>query len=149
VNKRTRRNPMSSNVPPVPEGYTTVTPHLTIDGAAAAIDFYARAFGAVEIYRMPGPDGKLMHADLRIGNAIVMVNDPMPGQPTPQGPSVVTIHLYVEDADATFAQATAAGAQTVMPLTDMPWGDRYGIVADPFGLTWAVATRKETVSERS
>jgi PhnB protein len=137
---------MSSNVSPIPQGYTTVTPHLTVDVAAAAIDFYARAFGAVEIDRIPGPDGKLMHATLRIGNAIVMLNDPFEGQPPSQGPPAVTIHLYVADADTTFATATAAGAQPIMPLADMPWGDRYGIVADPFGLAWAIATRKEEVS---
>jgi PhnB protein len=142
-----KENLMSSNVSPIPAGYTSVTPHLTVDGAAAAIDFYTRAFGAVELFRWPGPDGKLMHVDIRIGNAIVMLNDPFEGQPSPQGPSAVTIHLYVDDADATFANATAAGAQPVMPLDDMPWGDRYGIVADPFGLTWAVATRKEDVSD--
>ena len=135
-----------SNVSPIPSGYTSVTPHLTVNGAAAAIDFYKRAFSAEELGRFGGPDGKVMHADIRIGNAIVMLNDPMPGQPAAQGSSAVTIHLYVDDAAATFASATAAGAHTVMPLQDMPWGDRYGIVADPFGLAWAIATRKENVS---
>lgn len=135
-----------SNVQPIPAGFTSVTPHLTIDGAAAAIDFYTRAFGATELDRFAGPDGKVMHAGIRIGNAIVMLNDPMPGQPKAQGPSPVTIHLYVDDADATYASATSAGAHPVMPLADMPWGDRYGIVADPFGLAWAIATRKENVS---
>ena len=131
-------------VSPIPEGMYTVTPHLVCDGAAAAIAFYKQAFGAVEEGRMDGPDGKLMHAMIRIGNSAVMLADEFPewgsvGPNTLKG-TPVTLHLYVEDADAVFAQALAAGATVKMPMADMFWGDRYGIVADPYGHSWSIAT---------
>ncbi|WP_317205213.1 VOC family protein [Janthinobacterium sp.] len=139
-----------AQVKAIPEGMHSITPHLVIDGAADAIAFYKRAFGAVEAGRMAGPDGKLMHAMLRIGDSPLMLVDEFPqwgsvGPKTLKG-SPVTIHLYVEDADAVFAQALAAGATVKMPLQDMFWGDRYGVLDDPFGHHWSIATHVRDVS---
>jgi uncharacterized glyoxalase superfamily protein PhnB len=135
---------------PIPEGTHTVTPHLVIKGAAAAIDFYAKAFGAREHYRMPGADGRIGHAEIQIGDSLIYVADEFPqmGQRSPKayGGSPVTIHLYVADCDASYAQAVAAGAKVRSPLMDMFWGDRYGQVEDPFGHRWSIATHKEDVS---
>jgi uncharacterized glyoxalase superfamily protein PhnB len=121
-----------------------VTPHLVCAGAAQAIEFYQKAFGATETSRMPGPGGKLMHASVRIGDSTVMLVDEMPehGVLGPQAlkGSPVMIHLYVEDADALVARAAAAGAKITMPVADMFWGDRYGQLEDPFGHRWSVAT---------
>ncbi|WP_343586326.1 VOC family protein [Herbaspirillum sp.] len=134
----------SSKVKPIPEGMHTVTPHLVCAGAADAIEFYKKAFGAVERGRLPGPDGRLMHAQISIGDSYLMLVDEMPEcqsvGPKALGGSPISIHLYVEDADAVFAQAVAAGAEVVMPLADMFWGDRYGLVTDPFGHKWSIAT---------
>ena len=135
---------MNQTVRPIPEGYHSVTPHMICKGAAEAIAFYQQAFGAVEIDRMPGPGGKLMHATIRIGDSLVMLCDEFPefcsaGQLAPQG-SAVSIHLYVPDADALWERALAAGAKPVMPLGDAFWGDRYGQVVDPFGHRWSIAT---------
>ncbi|MCP3920787.1 MAG: VOC family protein [bacterium] len=134
---------------PVPEGFHTVTPHLVAKGAAAAIDFYVKAFGAQEVSRHEA-NGKLMHAAIRIGDSMVMLADELPEHgrvgPDKERPSPVTVHLFVEDVDALFAQATQAGAKVVMPLADMFWGDRYGIVRDPFGHSWSIATHIEDVS---
>jgi uncharacterized glyoxalase superfamily protein PhnB len=136
---------MAGNVKPVPEGFHTVTPHLIIRGAAKAIEFYKKAFGAEEIMRMPGPDGQsIMHAEIRIGDSHIMLNDEFPdwGKVSPQAlnGSPVTIHLYVNNVDAVFNKAVQAGATAVMPVTDMFWGDRYGYLQDPFGHCWSVAT---------
>jgi len=135
---------------PIPQGFHSVTPHLSVDGAAQAIDFYRRAFGAEELMRMPmpGDPGKLMHAALRIGDSIVMLADLFPGCPGPSeiGDSPVTVHLYVPDADATMAAAVAAGAEVTMPLADMFWGDRYGQIRDPFGHRWSIATHTRDLS---
>jgi PhnB protein len=129
---------------PVPDGMRTVTPHLVCAGAAEAIEFYKKAFGAIELIRLPTPEGKLLHAAIRIGDSVVMLTDEFPdfgalGPKARQGTSV-TIHLYVEDADAWFARAVAAGSTVKMPLQDMFWGDRYGLVEDPFGHNWSIAT---------
>jgi PhnB protein len=131
-------------VKPIPEGMHTLTPHIIVAGAAEAIDFYKKAFNAVEQVRLPGPGGKLMHASLKIGDSTLMLVDEMPdcGGGASYGPKAlkgtpVVLHLYVEDADATIAQAEAAGAKVTMPATDMFWGDRYGQVRDPFGVIWA------------
>jgi uncharacterized glyoxalase superfamily protein PhnB len=137
----------------IPRGYHTVTPHLTVRGAAEAIDFYTRAFGALERGRMPGPNGKaIMHAELQIGNSIVFLADEFPdmGCRAPQtlGGATGTLHLYVRDVDRAFQQAVAAGAEVRMPVTDMFWGDRYAKVADPFGHEWGLATHKEDLSAR-
>jgi uncharacterized glyoxalase superfamily protein PhnB len=141
---------MSQPVRPVPEGFHTVTPHLVCEGAADAIAFYQKAFGAVEIGRMPGPDGKIMHAQITIGDSPIMLADAFPdyGSRGPQGlgGTSVVIHLYVPDADAAWNQAIAAGATPVMPLADMFWGDRYGQLADPFGHKWSIATHQRDVT---
>ncbi len=131
-------------VKPVPDGMHTVTPHLVCAGAAKAIEFYKKAFGATEIMRLPGKDGKLMHAQVRIGDSSVMLVDENPEWQI-QGPTAlkgtpVTIHLYVKDADALFEAAVAAGAKALMPVQEMFWGDRYGLVQDPFGHNWSIAT---------
>ncbi len=139
-----------NEVQPIPAGMHTVTPHLVCAGAAKAIDFYVEAFGAVEGGRLPGPDGRLMHAHLRIGDSAVMLVDEMPEWgalgPLALKGSPVTIHLYVEDADAAFARAVAAGAEATMPPADMFWGDRYAQVRDPFGHKWSIATHQRDVS---
>jgi uncharacterized glyoxalase superfamily protein PhnB len=139
-----------SDVNPIPEGMRTVTPHLICAGAAEALDFYVRAFGAEELSRMPGPDGQIMHASLRIGDSVIMLNDENPewgalGPKALKG-SPVTIHLYVDDADAFFERAVAAGAKVTMPLDDMFWGDRYGKLEDPFGHQWSVGTHIREVT---
>lgn len=141
---------MQDQVRAIPEGFHTVTPHLVCAGASEAIEFYKKAFGAVETGRMPGPGGKIMHAQLRIGDSPVMLADDFPefGCNGPQAlkGTPVFIHLYVDDADAVFAQAVAAGAKTVMPLADMFWGDRYGQLDDPFGHRWSIATHKRDMT---
>ncbi len=131
-------------VKPIPDGMRSVTPHLVCAGAADAIEFYKKAFNAVEEARIPGPGGKLMHAQVRIGDSAVMLVDEsaewgMLGPKALKG-SPVTIHLYVEDVDAFVKQAVAAGATVTMPVADMFWGDRYGVLDDPFGHHWSVAT---------
>ena len=134
----------------VPEGMHTLTPHLVCAGAADALAFYAKAFGAVELSRLPGPGGKLMHAALRIGDSHLMLVDEMPewGALVPKSlkGSPVTLHLYVDDVDAAVEKAVAAGAKVTMPVADMFWGDRYGKLEDPFGHQWSVATHKREVS---
>ena len=139
-----------TTVQAIPAGMTTITPHLVCHGAADAIDYYTRAFGAVELARLPGPDGRLMHAMLKIGNAPLMLVDDYPELgslgPLALKGSPVTIHLYVEDVDATVARAVAAGAKITMPVADMFWGDRYGRLEDPFGHQWSVATHQRDVS---
>jgi uncharacterized glyoxalase superfamily protein PhnB len=137
-------------VKPIPEGMQTVAPHLICAGAADAIEFYKKAFNAIEITRVPGPQGKLMHARIQIGDSVVMLMDEFPewGALGPKGlkGSSVTIHLSVEDADATFSRAVSAGAKVRAPLQDMFWGDRYGTLEDPFGHSWSVATHIRDMS---
>ena len=134
---------------PIPEGYHSVSPALTIDGAAEAIDFYERAFGAKERLRMPGPDGEIAHAELEIGDSVVMLSDPFPQSsvkpPSQLGGTTVGIFVYVEDVDAVFQQAVEAGATVTMPVDDMFWGDRFGSVTDPYGHHWSLATHVEDV----
>jgi PhnB protein len=129
-----------ANVTPVPEGYHSVTPYLVVDGASKAIDFYKRAFGAVERFRMPAPDDKVGHAEIQIGDSVVMLSDPFPEM----GSSGLMI--YVPDVDALFKQAVDAGATVTMPLDNQFWGDRYGKLRDPFGHSWHLATHIEDVS---
>jgi PhnB protein len=131
----------------------SVTPHLVVDNAAAAIDFYVKAFDAVELGRVPGPEGKLVHAALQINGSTVMLNDDFPEMsggksmtPTALGGTPVTIHLTVTDVDAKFQQAVDAGATVVMPLEDAFWGDRYGVVQDPFGHQWSLGQPVREVS---
>ncbi len=142
---------MKNQVKTIPEGFHTLTPHLVVKGADQAIEFYKKAFGAKEIGRMLGPDGKsIMHADIVIGDSHLMLVDEFPDMgclgPQSVGGSPVTIHIYVDDVDTFFKQALAAGAQEKMPLSDMFWGDRYGLVTDPFGHNWSIATHKEDLS---
>jgi uncharacterized glyoxalase superfamily protein PhnB len=136
---------MTSSVNPIPHGLHTITPHLVCKGAAAAIEFYKEAFGASEVDRLAGPDGKLMHAMLRIGDSAVMLVDEFPEMhalgPQSLGGTAVTLHLSVPDADASFDRAVRAGAAARMPVTEMFWGARYGLVADPFGHMWSIATQ--------
>ncbi|HEX9453020.1 MAG TPA: VOC family protein [Candidatus Binatia bacterium] len=139
-----------AQVKPIPEGMHSVTPHLVCAGAAEAIDFYKKAFNAVELGRMDGPQGKLLHGAIRIGDSMVMLADEFPdwgslGPKSLKG-SPVTIHLYVEDVDAFTARAVAAGAKVTMPIQDMFWGDRYGKLEDPFGHQWSVSTHVRDVS---
>ena len=130
----------------VPAGFHTLTPHIIVNGAARYIDFLKKAFGAQEVGRMDGPGGKVMHAEVTIGDSRLMLNDPFPEHgmpPIAEGFWPLVLHLYVPNADAAFAQATAAGCQVTMALADQFWGDRYGQVRDPFGFTWSIATHKE------
>jgi uncharacterized glyoxalase superfamily protein PhnB len=128
----------------------TVTPHLCCDGAATAIDFYVRAFGATSAGAMKGPDGKVMHAQVKIGDSHVMLVDEYPEQgmvgPRALKGTPVVLHLYVEDCDRFFARAVDAGAKAIMPPADMFWGDRYGLLEDPFGHRWSVATHKRDLT---
>src|SRR5262245_29767072 len=137
-----------AKVRPIPEGHHALTPHLVINGAAQAIEFYKKAFGATEIGRhlMPGST-EIMHAALKIGDSFLFLGDEcgMGKSPKVLGGSPVTIHLYVEDVDKVYNKAVAAGAQAAMPLMDMFWGDRYGKLVDPFGHEWSIATHKEDV----
>jgi len=141
---------MQEPVRAIPEGFHTVTPHLVCAGAADALEFYKKAFGAVETGRMPGPGGKLMHAQMRIGDSPIMLADAFPDWGS-NGPlalkgTPVVIHLYVNDADAVWQQAVDAGAKPLMPMADMFWGDRYGQVEDPFGHRWSIASHKRDMT---
>ena len=135
---------------PIPPGMHSVTPHLVCAGAADAIEFYKKAFNAQEYGRVPGPDGRLMHALINIGDSMVMLVDEYPEYgslgPKARNGTSVTLHMYVEDADKQFKQALDAGCTVQMPLDDMFWGDRYGVVQDPFGHMWSIATHIRDVS---
>lgn len=140
---------MANPTKPIPDAYRAATPHLVVRGAARAIDFYKQAFGATEYLRMPGQDGTIMHAEVRIGAAPIMLTDENPqwGVKSPEafGGSPVIIMVYVENVDAVFARAVAAGAKVVRPVADQFYGDRAGTLTDPFGHTWTIATHKEDV----
>ena len=141
---------MPSQAKPIPQGYRSVTPYLTLNDAARALDFYKRAFGAQEIMRMDGPNGKIGHAEIKIGDSMIMLGDEMPGSgarsPQSLGGTTGGVFLYVENVDTFFKQAVAAGAKAESQPADMFWGDRYGRLKDPFGHSWAVATHKEDVA---
>ena len=136
-------------VKPIPEGYHSATPYLIVNGAARAIEFYKKAFRATELMRMADPSGKIMHAEIKIGDSPIMLADEVPqmGAKSPEayGGSPITIMLYVEDVDATVKQAVAAGAKLTRPVADQFYGDRTGGIKDPFGHEWYVATHKEDV----
>ena len=138
------------SVKAIPDGYHTLTPFMTVRDGARAIEFYKQAFGAVEKGVMKGPDGKVMHAELRIGDSLFMLADEFPEygalSPLSTGGSGMGLHIYVEDVDSAFDRAVKAGAKTEMPVTDMFWGDRYGKLADPFGHKWSIATHKRDMS---
>src|SRR5437867_5578197 len=141
---------MAKAVKPIPDGFHTVTPALTVRGAAQAIEFYKKAFGAEEVERITGPDGRVAHAEIRIGDSILMLGDEAPqwGSLSPQSlnGTPTSFYLYVKDVDAAFKRAVDAGAQVKMPVDNMFWGDRHGSVADPFGHVWSIATRKEDLT---
>jgi len=138
------------SVKPIPDGYHSVTPYLCVRRAAQAIEFYKKAFLATERMRIAQPDGRVGHAELQVGDSVIMLSDEFPeiGARSPQslGGSPVSIHLYVEDADAIFSQAVAAGAKIKRPIADQFYGDRLGGVEDPFGHTWWISTHKEHLS---
>jgi PhnB protein len=139
-----------AKVKPIPDGYPRVTPYLCVNGAAAAIDFYSRVLGATERMRMPGPDGKIGHAELQLGDSVIMLADEFAdmgfSSPKTIGGTPMTIHVYVEDVDAVFDQAIKAGATSVEPVKDQFYGDRSGQFEDPFGHRWNVSSHVEDVS---
>ncbi len=141
---------MPTAVKPIPQGFHSVTPYLTLDNAARAIDFYKRAFGAQEVMRMEAPGGKIGHAEIKIGDSVIMLADEMPGaggrSPKSLGGTTAGVFLYVDNVDAVFNQAVSAGATVDAELADMFWGDRYGRLKDPFGHSWSVATHKEDIA---
>ena len=138
------------SVQAIPKGYHTITPFMTVRDAARAIEFYKQAFGAKEKGVMKGPDGKVMHAELVIGDSIIMLADEFPefGSLSPQstGGSGMGLHIYIEDVDSAFDRAVKAGATVEMPVADMFWGDRYGKLRDPFGHKWSIGTHKADLS---
>jgi PhnB protein len=146
---RARKAPAKKKVAAIPPGYHTITPYLVCRGASAAIEFYKKALGAKEKVRMGGPDGKVMHAEIQIGNSMVMLGDEAPqtgaSAPPTLGGSSVGIFIYTEDVDKAYARAIAAGATAEQPPTDMFWGDRYCKFGDPFGHKWSMATHTEDV----
>jgi PhnB protein len=141
---------MSNKAKPIPDGYHSVTPYLIINGAAAAIEFYKEAFGAVELFRMPQPDGKIGHAEIKIGDSPIMLADEFPemGHVGPQslGGSSVSLLIYVEDVDTVFKRALSAGASEQKAIEDKFYGDRMGSLVDPFGHVWHVGTHTEDIS---
>ena len=141
----------TKQVKPIPDGYHAITPYLSIAGAAGAIEFYKKAFGARERLRMAGPDGKIGHAELEIGDSLIMLADEFAPleflSPKARGGTTVSLHLYVEDCDAVIAAAAAAGAKVTRPAKDQFYGDRSGTVVDPFGHMWNVSTHKEELSQ--
>lgn len=134
---------MATQTNPIPQGYHTVTPNIVVNGAAKALEFYQKAFGAKETVRMPGPDGSIMHAEFRIGDSTIMLADEMPDMgaksPKAYGGTPVRFYVYVENVDAAWKRAVDAGGKTIMPLQDMFWGDRTGCLEDPFGHLWNLA----------
>ena len=140
---------MPEKVKPIPEGYHSVTPYLIVEGGARAIEFYKQAFGATELFRMEGPDGKIAHAEIKIGDSHVMLGDESPEMgargPRAFGGSPVSLMLYVEDVDATVGRAVEAGAELTRPVANQFYGDRTGGVKDPFGHAWYIATHVEDV----
>jgi len=142
---------MAKRAKAIPDGYHTVTPYLMVRGSDRAIEFYKRAFGAEELMRMSGPDGKsIMHAEIKIGDSRIFLSEEFPDMgcrsPESLGGTASSLHLYVEDVDAAFERAVAAGAQVKMPVADMFWGDRFGKLIDPFGHEWGMATHKEDLT---
>jgi len=141
---------MPNSPKPIPQGFHTVTPSLVVRDAAKAIEFYKKALGAQERMRMAGPDGKIVHAELQIGDSIIFLSDEMPQAPvkSPQtvGASTAVLNLYVEDVDSAFKRAVDAGGKVTMPLADQFWGDRYGSLVDPFGHAWGIGMHKEDLT---
>jgi PhnB protein len=144
---------MTTSVKPIPEGFHSVTPSLVVRDAAKAIDFYKKALGAQELMRMAGPDGKIMHAELKIGDSIIFIGEENPQMGNVKSPQSLggctgTLSLYVPNVDELFRQAIAAGGRESMPVADQFWGDRYGTFVDPFGYSWGIATHKEELTPK-
>jgi PhnB protein len=142
---------MTAKVKAIPDGFHTITPHLTVRDAHRALEFYQKAFGAEVFHVAPAPGGKVMHAALKIGDSILMLNDEFPeygGDPAPsaEGGTGVSLHIYLENVDAAFERAVSAGASVKMPVMDQFWGDRYGQLMDPFGHRWSLATHTRDMS---
>jgi len=137
-------------VQPIPDGYHTATPYMIVEGAGEAIKFYEKAFGATELMRMPGPDGKIGHAEIQIGDSRIMMSDEYPDMgfrgPKSLGGAGINMMLYVEDCDTLFAQAIAAGGKELRPMADQFYGDRSGTLEDPFGHVWTISTHKEDLT---
>jgi len=137
---------------PIPDGFSTITPHIVVQDAAKAIEFYKKALGAQEVARFTMPDGKsVMHAELKIGDSMLMLGNEHPPtclSPKSRGGTTFTLHLYVENVDAAFDRAVKAGCKAMMPVSDQFWGDRYGQVEDPFGHQWAFATHKQDLTDK-
>lgn len=143
----------AARTPGAPKGYRTITPYLVIEGANKALEFYSKAFGAEVVMKLSMPDGRLCHAEMRIGDSMIMLSDDFPEMnggksrsPLKLGGTPVSVHVYVPNADRTFDRAVAAGCSALMPLTDMFWGDRFGMVTDPYGHMWSIATNVEELS---
>ncbi|HSB37753.1 MAG TPA: VOC family protein [Gaiellaceae bacterium] len=138
-------------VNPIPEGYHTLTPYLAVEDAERAIEFYKDAFGAQEVTRMGGPDGRIAHAELQLGDSKLMLSDPFPQSsvrpPSERGGTTASIFMYVDDVNAAFEQAKTAGATVVAELEDMFWGDRFGTLSDPFGHVWSLAQHVEDLTD--
>ena len=147
ANKTANKTP---TVAPVPQGHRSLAPYLCVRGASRAMDFYARAFGARELFHMAGPDRRISHAEMQIGDSVLMLADENPDEgamsPEAYGGTPASVFLYLPDVDAVFERAAAAGAKVLMPPTDMFWGDRFGKLTDPFGHEWGIATHVEDVS---
>jgi PhnB protein len=141
--RKTARRARAAPTSAIPRGMRTVTPYLVIDGAARAIEFYKKAFGAKEVSRQPMPDGRLMHASIKVGDSLIMMSDEFPGSdsksPTSAGATTFNLHIYSKDVDKLWNQAVNAGAKPTMPLENQFWGERYGKLQDPFGHIWSVA----------
>ncbi len=141
---------MAQKVKPIPEGYRSLTPYIVVSDCAKSLDFYKRAFGAVELGRFPAPDGRIAHATIKIGDSIVMLSDEFPQahsrSPQSLGGTTTALWIYTDDVDSMFNRAVQAGATVKMPLKDQFWGDRTGHLADPYGHMWVVATHKEEVA---
>jgi len=150
--KKAKARAKPKKVPPIPKGYHAVTAYLSVQNAAQALDFYKRAFGAKELLRMPMPDGKVGHAEIKVGDSHVMLADEMPNMgfvsPPSRGGTTVQLHLYVRDVDATVRQAVAAGGKLTRPIEDKFYGDRAGTIEDPYGHVWYIATHKEDVAPK-
>jgi len=142
---------MNKSNQPIPQGFHTITPSLTLRNAAEGIEFYKKALGAEERMRMTGPDGGISHAELKIGNSIVFINDENPAwgckSPLSLGGSATAFYIYVEDVDSAFQRAVDAGGKTTMPVTDMFWGDRMGNFSDPYGFSWTLATHTQDMTQ--
>jgi uncharacterized glyoxalase superfamily protein PhnB len=148
--KKTAKRAAPKKVMPVPAGMHTATPYMIVDGCSAAIAFYAKAFGAKELMRMPMPDGRVGHAEMKIGDSVIYISDTMPAMgfkdPKMLGGSAMHVHLYVKDVNAAWDRAVAAGCTVAMPLADMFWGDRYGKLTDPYGHVWSMAQHVKDLS---